>query len=482
MRAARQGVSRLFDVLVQAFPDRAAEEVAKVFVRDDPAPADLQALLGQGNVGELVTAFSRAAFGDDSPLTLKALLSEAARRGDWSRPEQLGLSVATSRRSESLLADRGPDLDPGASRTAAKIGSAFRLLDVTDADPDGVALSVLGSMLPGGDHSLRAVLGGLRAADAVPSLATRLLDDAADMYRSVPGVRLEELRELVGADGMLPHEAVYWAKLRTLPEDGGFRELGTEGIDVADHRRQAFQRLVDERPSDDMTRAAAEWMRDNAITARQVLERLSPAHFAAVIAYTGPAFPLINVLLRFQSRGTRMALRFQVRRLLDMYLSGERPDHEVPLTLRKHEALRPVLDTVPKKLTFAEAARHVDEYLDDAAPQPLPPVLADKPGIHELAAIPHQGMTPEQLAEHRERFHAAAKAVLPAIDKEVDEKTAAIKEQLHAAVEPLLPAIEKEMAAHTAMLADALAIARRRVARCGVARGRWVISRRGSGG
>ncbi|GAA3440170.1 hypothetical protein GCM10018954_097930 [Kutzneria kofuensis] len=193
------------------------------------------------------------------------------------------------------------------------------------------------------------------------------------------------------------------------------------------------------------------------MTARQVLERLSPAHFAALIVYTGPAFPLMNVLLRFRSAGTRAAaLRFQARRLLDMYLAGERTLKDVPVALREDETIRDLLANAPRKMTVAQAAKHIDAYLDAAGPTPLPAELGDKPRIRELTDIPHQNMTPEQLAEHREWLHAAAEAVLPDIEKEAEEKAAALKEPLDAAVEALLPAMEKEMSAHTAMVLDAL--------------------------
>ncbi|WP_043726741.1 hypothetical protein, partial [Kutzneria sp. 744] len=86
------------------------------------------------------------------------------------------------------------------SGTAAKIGNAFKLLNVADADPDGLALSLVGWMLPTEDHSLYEILAGLQTANVVPSLAGRPLDDATAMYRSVPGVRPADVRERIGAD------------------------------------------------------------------------------------------------------------------------------------------------------------------------------------------------------------------------------------------------------------------------------------------
>ncbi|GAA3440169.1 hypothetical protein [Kutzneria kofuensis] len=598
LRAARHGVSRLFDVLAEAFPEHGREEVAKVFFKDDPSsagqvgerdagPADLQELLERGNVRELMTAFFNAAFFKDSPLTLKALLSEIAEHRDWTRAERLGLNVPALRRQAAFLrggtrsrihavlglvapgragafdkdffsignvvaqsgawkrevakywgrvrrwrpederlaghiartpgewarlgiglserereflaanpvalqvmgfrtesvalddlrfdergepvldelrqapgvlgvevhrdehrritgitrvvqeaaviedpragdlgpGEHGPELplgvvsgktnwamDPGSSLyrqvhdergmpllagvsgTAAKLGNAFKLLGAAHPDPDGFALSLLGWMLPTEDHSLYEILAGLQTADVVPSLAGHPLDDAAEMYRSIPGVPLAELRQRVGADGMLPHEAAYRDKLYAELADGGFREPGEIGLGLAERRRDAFQRLRDD-PSDPLGRTAADWLRDNGMTAGQVLDRLSPAHFAAFVAYTGPAFPLINVLLDFKSGGAwvrRQALGVQIKGLLDKYLDPG--DGGLPI---------------------------------------LPSTLADDPLLGNLLMKPTSAMTPKQLAEHKTDVHAAAEA--------------------------LLPSIEKEMAAHTAMLLDALA-------------------------
>ena len=116
-RAARQSVSRLFDVLAAAFSDRDRNEVAAVFFKDDPTSSGqvgerdpalpaLDDLLRHGNVRELMTAFFNATFFKDSPLTLKSLLGEIAEQRDWARAERLGLNVPALRRQASFLRGR----------------------------------------------------------------------------------------------------------------------------------------------------------------------------------------------------------------------------------------------------------------------------------------------------------------------------------------------------------------------------------------
>ncbi|MGW1030547.1 hypothetical protein ACWD4J_44140, partial [Streptomyces sp. NPDC002577] len=120
---------------------------------------------------------------------------------------------------------RGMPMTAGVSGTAAQMGNAFKLLNVPGLDAEGLTLALIGWMLPLQDHSLYEILAGLQTADVVSSLAANPLDDAVRMYRSVPGVSSAELRQWVAVDGMLPHEAAYWSKVFTAPEDGGFTGL-----------------------------------------------------------------------------------------------------------------------------------------------------------------------------------------------------------------------------------------------------------------
>ncbi|WP_416975997.1 hypothetical protein, partial [Streptomyces sp. 4F14] len=137
---------------------------------------------------------------------------------------------------------------------------------------------------------------------------------------------------------------------------------------LADARqnRRAFERLVDE-PSIssryEETRAGR-WLRENGMTARQVLERLSPAHFTAFVVYAGLAYPMMNVLLRFPSSGARTALRVQVKGLIDAHLD-------------------------PSQST----------------PPPLTPVLGEHPAIRALLGTPPRDMTPEDLSRTRKRLY-----------------------------------------------------------------------------
>ncbi|MBC9726008.1 hypothetical protein [Streptomyces sp. TRM68367] len=374
--AARQGVSRLFEALSQAHPEHSAQEIWRNF-RDDGA-AGPQELLERGDVHELMTAFSNAVSAADTPSTLKSPLRD--------------LRAPASK----TLDERGIPLAAGVSRTAVEIGHAFKALNVPDGDADGLALSLLGWLLPAQGHTVYEVLAGLRAADAVPSLAGNPLDDAARMYRSIPGVRLSELRDAAGENGMLPHEAAYWAKVVTPPENGGFASPEDRRVDLAEQRRKAFQSLVDKPPSQwNGEEAINRWLRENGMTPRQVLERLSPAHFVALMAYTSPVYALMNVMLRYQGGASRAALRIQVRSFIDR--------------------------------AFDEAG---DKDTQDALAKVLSALKEDAPDLGQLLSTPLEEMTAEERARLRERLQAVAEKLVPHFEQELPHHVAMLMDAL----------------------------------------------------
>ncbi|MGW1030507.1 hypothetical protein ACWD4J_43930, partial [Streptomyces sp. NPDC002577] len=398
--AVREGVSRLLDVLTQAHPDRSAEEIAAVFFADNVTSAGqigagtglsgLHELLRQGRVRELMTAFHNAAIENESPLTLNPLLREIADSGDWAKAEHLGLDVQALREQAAGdlgLGAQGPELPKSSvSGTAARVGNAFKLLDVPGLDGEGLALALIGWMLPLQDHSLHEILAGLQTADVVPSLAGNPLDDAARMYRSVPGLSLAEVRQQAGEKGMLPHEAVYWSKFDTRPEDGGFTGLGGLGLELIEERRADFGRLVDQPlpPETEGEWWTERWLRRNGLTARQVLERLTPAHFASIAAYTASNYQLINPLFKSDADEARSALRRQIDWLIDEHVR------------------------------FGS---------------PLQAVLNYHPEIRRVTANP-PGKVPGERARYRERLHAAVERVLPVIEQQMAAHAAMLVDAL----------------------------------------------------
>ncbi|MGW2525370.1 hypothetical protein ACWC09_52330, partial [Streptomyces sp. NPDC001617] len=395
LRAARRSVERLFKVLTDAHPAERREDIAKVLldglepvgrVRGTTARSRLQGLLESGGSRELMTAFTNGVLFHDSPLTLKALLRDIAESGDWARAASLGLDAEALR--EGLAVLEGAELPSGVfAGTAARLGNAFGLLNVPETDGEAFALAVIGRMLPLGDRSLYEVLAGLQATDVVPSLAGNPLDDAALVYRSIPGVSLAEVRRNVGDKGMLPHEALYWHKITTHVQRGGFAEPGAESLAIAQLLRKQFESLVGTRILRlNVDASTRRWLRENHMTASQVLEKLSPAHFAVLAAYTTTASPLINTVLKFGSAEVRPELRRRVRRLINEHL-------------HLGKDLSPVLGDDPA------AARLLDSYRRN----------------------PYQLQERERLAE---AIYAAAERLLPAIEREMTAHAAMLLDAL----------------------------------------------------
>ncbi|MGW1030465.1 hypothetical protein ACWD4J_43690, partial [Streptomyces sp. NPDC002577] len=393
--AARQSLERLLEVLTDAHPAERREDIAKVLlgglepadeVGGTTAVSRLQSFLERGGSRELMTAFANGVLFQDSALTLKALLRGIAGSGDWAEAERLGLDAEALREQRAVL--EGAELPSGVlAGTAARLGNAFRLLNVPEADGEAFALAVIGRMLPLGDRSLYEVLAGLQTTDVVPSLVGNPLDDAALVYRSIPGVSLAEVRQQVGTAGMLPHEALYWSKIFTPVPDGGFTGLGPRGRSTTRERLADFKDLVDQPLPDapEQDSWTERWLRVNGMTARQVLERLTPAHFAALVTYTALTYELINPLLKPDANEARSVLRKQIEWHIEKHLSSG-------LTLL--------------------------------------PVLGKYPEFAALTAVSRRGMEPEQLERHRERFHAVVERLLPAIEREMAAHAAMLADAL----------------------------------------------------
>ncbi|WP_345655543.1 toxin glutamine deamidase domain-containing protein [Streptomyces tremellae] len=254
-------------------------------------------------------------------------------------------TVDTSAWAAGLRA-RGIKTLTGVSGTAALMLSAFRWLN-TGIDPALFLKGLIGWMGVHDDHSLYEMLrgaqmAGLRTRDGAPLE----LSDGAAMYRSLASLGLgferHRLRSVSPA-GQLPHETVYRDLVRRGRADGGL------GAPTAAHREKAdalHQRLVQ------MARGSAlassrdpwdprMWLARNKLTARELVERVSPAHLYALRAFTGEDFVPINTVLkavRFAGGHgvlpdpTPAALRTVFRRAVDSRLEPQAsPTHSAML-------------------------------------------------------------------------------------------------------------------------------------------------------
>ena len=255
-----------------------------------------------------------------------------------------------------------------------------------DVRPEDLLLSLFGWMVTPGDHSIFEILSGAEIAGMMPPLPPEALRDAVHMYRSLPGIPLAELRRQVGEDGMLPHEAAYLARAVAGPLRGGFAEPGEEILTVARERRAAFE-AVDTDADAEAARRVQRWLQDHGTTADETLERLSPAHFAALATYTGPAFPLLNIMIKSAIVPRRAALRHQIYTMIrDAAVNG------------------------PERTG-------------------LPHCLAVAPGMQELWH-PAPG-TPRQDTARLDALLAAAETMLPAIEQEMTIHADMLLEAMH---------------------------------------------------
>ncbi|MFE6489815.1 hypothetical protein ACFVGN_43750, partial [Streptomyces sp. NPDC057757] len=333
-----------------AFPEASPAEHLAALLKDDPTSAgqvgtalterQFDQLLASGNLREVMTAFFNGVFFKDSPMNLKSLLNTIVEHKQWDRAGALGLNVAELKKQAEFLdgplrpGEIGPDqplswrtgeavhrlnqdtawyrsvngeqgmrVVAGVSATAAKMMTAFKLLGIDASHADDMVKALFGWMLPVSDHSVYEILKGVDAVGATLPLNPKALKSAEGMYRNLPGIPLKEVRRLLGdAENMLPHEQVYAAKVRATLPGGGFGEPGVFHVNTLDERRRIFELLAEgKEPSgydrDDVARVR-KWLDVNGRTPAEVLESLTPAHFYAVAAYTGPAFPLINVMMR----------------------------------------------------------------------------------------------------------------------------------------------------------------------------------------
>ncbi|MGW3043767.1 toxin glutamine deamidase domain-containing protein [Kitasatospora sp. NPDC001159] len=273
---------------------------------------------------------------------------------------------------KSVNGDQGMRVVAGISATAAKMMTAFKLLNIDESHADNMVKALFGWMLPVSDHSVYEILKGVEATGATMPLNPKALKSAEGMYRNLPGIEFKEVRRLLGdQEGMLPHEQVYAAKARATLPGGGFGEPGEFNVNTLDGRRRIFELLADRQdPSgydtDDVERVKR-WLATNGKTPQEVLDALTPAHFYALAAYTGPAFPLINVMMRPGGSIDRVLL-IQIEHVLR--------GTEFPQVLASHPAIS---DLVGRRsfASKADEAAHYKQMMTLVKKEVLPGLKAE---------------------------------------------------------------------------------------------------------
>ncbi|MFD7907774.1 toxin glutamine deamidase domain-containing protein [Kitasatospora sp. NPDC059747] len=289
----------------------------------------------------------------------------------------------------------------GVSATAAKMMTAFKLLDIDASHADDMVKALFGWMLPVGDHSVYEILKGVEASGATVPLNPKALKSAEGMYRNLPGIGLKEVRRLLGdKENMLPHEQVYAAKVRATLPGGGFGEPGEFHVNTLNGRRRIFELLAGQQDTsgydtDDVERVKR-WLATNGKTPQEVLESLTPAHFYALAAYTGPAFPLINVMMRPGGSLDRVLL-IQIEHVLR--------GTEFPQVLAGH----PAISHLVGRRSFASKAEEAAHY-------------------RQMMALVRTDVLPGLKAEMREHIRMLREALdlLPGADGRVYRGTASI--------------------------------------------------------
>ncbi|WP_459650942.1 scabin-related ADP-ribosyltransferase [Kitasatospora sp. Ki12] len=240
--------------------------------------------------------------------------------------------------------DKNMPVSTGISATTAKMLNAFRLLDVRDSRPQDMLLALAGWMLPLRDHSLYEILKGAELLGDLPPVPAHALGDVSSMYQHIPGIPQHEVRAALGEDGMLPHEAAYHELMSTPRAEGGWSDV-TAAASRAN--RAAFQAARDGEAG--VPAPVVGWLGRNPMTAHEVLDRLTPAHFDALAYYSGPSHALINVMLRFGPLSRRTALEYQINRLLENGFP-----QLLPSVLRHDPVLEPLLTQPPHARSEAD--------------------------------------------------------------------------------------------------------------------------------
>lgn len=265
---------------------------------------------------------------------------------------------------------KGMPVSTGISATTAKMMNAFRLLKVPDTEPGDMLLALTGWMLPLGDHSLYEILKGAQLLDELPPLPSHAMGDVSMLYQHIPGLSQHQVRAELGEDGMLPHEAAYHELVNTPRDNGGYYD---EFASRSQRNRAQFEAVVANKAAEaagipyvpqHVKPEVVNWLDRNHLTAQQVLDTLTVAHFEALGVYTGPTFPLINVMLRFSPPFRQLALERQAKVLLD-----NAPLSQLPSALKHDPVLGPIIRNTEPWSRSPEQRKQLHQAVGPLVPQ-----------------------------------------------------------------------------------------------------------------
>ncbi|MGW1084284.1 hypothetical protein [Kitasatospora sp. NPDC002522] len=337
----------------------------------------------QAHVAEYVQSVlahrARPAAGPDGPSGRRRLSGFADAGAELSEREQAYLAgrghggsdpvVPWVSRSERFLLDtasvwakemgaRGIPTASGISAAAARTMGAYRLLRGTR--PEQFARSLYGWLLPTKEHSLYEIVAGARLGGGPESVRSGYHGDAAELYRSIPGLGLPELRGLRSVPGLqvLPHEQTYLDRIAVRPENGGFRENNDDVREHVDDLQDDLAAAV-QNPRD-ASPILRNWLDEHGVTAAEILTRLNAAHLTALAVYSGPAYRLLNPLLKYRGLAARVALKAEVAAVVDDHF---RLDKDLPESIRTARGVAEILRRPPVDAADPEALARAKEVV-----------------------------------------------------------------------------------------------------------------------
>ncbi|MCK2239940.1 MULTISPECIES: hypothetical protein [unclassified Crossiella] len=241
---------------------------------------------------------------------------------------------------------RGIRLTGGAALSVAKAMYAYRLVGRDTDNPEHFLHGLLGWLLPTGEHSLHEVLTAAAVSGSFPTLRRTLTEDAAILYRELPGLTPAG-RTLLGRP---PHEQLYL----NLADNGGLVELRSQLVVDSKWRLNKMRR---EHPTPDPHSVAGHWLLRHDITADELLDRLGLAHFLAFSLYTDNGFPLMNALMR-SSIGQRQVLAVQLTSMV-----RTRQSDAWPTALQNDPVVAPLLNQAVPALGTPEWEQFIQPVL-----------------------------------------------------------------------------------------------------------------------
>lgn len=119
---------------------------------------------------------------------------------------------------------RGMPVATGMSGSTLVMLTAMKILGTGPLED--IFLALVGWMLHPGDHSLYEIAAAAAMTGHLPPLPEGALDHAAQLYGTIPGLPLSEIRAKVAEHALLPHEAV-----RAAAVGNGGESVGDEPVE-----------------------------------------------------------------------------------------------------------------------------------------------------------------------------------------------------------------------------------------------------------